>query len=310
MTDRITREAGRFALVDGIPFQLPVAGHYSPALMAAYAVDAAKAQALLPGDEIHALRVWRDKALLLITVIDYRQTNIGKYIEFSVAIACTHGARPAPMLLPGVLQGRYGTGQYVYDLPVSTEISVKGGKGIWGMPKHQANLNYTIGERRVSSQYDLDGQLAIYIEIARPRFPWIPLRTSGVNYCAFRGMLMKSVVNFHGRLGFTLFKHGSARLVIGDHPRVRPLKDLGIGDDPIFTAFFPGVDGVLDDHVESWFLSETQPPTQAPEGLSSVVDLGLSQEWLPPPDAPVPDVTDTRAWVEADGHKAAFAYGK
>ena len=29
-------------------------------------------------------------------------------------------------------------GQYVWDLPVSTEISVKGGKGIWGTPKHQA----------------------------------------------------------------------------------------------------------------------------------------------------------------------------
>jgi hypothetical protein len=37
-----------------------------------------------------------------------------------------------------------GTGQYIPDLPVSSEISVKGGKGIWGMPKHKSNLDFKI----------------------------------------------------------------------------------------------------------------------------------------------------------------------
>ena len=41
--------------------------------------------------------------------------------------------------------------------------------------------------------------------------------------------------------------------------------------------------GALDDHFESWFLSYPRPPTTQPEGLESVVGLGLSQEWLPPP---------------------------
>jgi len=284
--ERINRETGRYALVDGIPFQMPVEGKNSPALMAIYTIDADKARALLPGNEIHPLRLGQ-RALLVITVIEYLDTNIGKYIEFSIAIACTHGAKEAPSLLPALLMKPFGTGQYVYDLPVSTEISVKGGKGIWGMPKHQANLSYIITDRTVSSQYDLDGQLVMKIEIDRPKRAWLPLNMGAINYCQFRGMLMKSQIHFNARLGFSLLKKGSARLTIGDHPRAQVFKDLGIGRNPLFTGFFPAVTGILDDHVDSWFLTYESPPKEAPEGMESGVDLGLSQEWLAPPGAPV-----------------------
>ena len=121
---------------------MPVDSSDSRALIAAFTIDGPKAADLLPEQEVHPVRLPRGRALLLVTVIDYEKTDIGRYIEFSVGIACTHGRRPAPMLLPALLRRHFGTGQYVADLPVSTEISVKGGKGIWGMPKHQAGLAF------------------------------------------------------------------------------------------------------------------------------------------------------------------------
>jgi len=287
---RILQQAGRHALVDDIAFKMPVQGIKSSAIMAAFPCDPNKARVLLEGNEIHPFILW-NKALLLVTVVDYRNTNIGRYIEFSIALACTHGARRPPPLLPGVLQSIYGTGQWVYDLPVSTEISVKGGKGIWGMPKHRANLNYIEGERAISSQYDLDGKLGVYIEVRRPGSIWLPVKTAAANYCAFRGMLMKSTIYFTGKAGISLFRKGAARLVIGDVPRVQVLKTIGLEPDPIATLYFPEVTGVLDDHFETWFLSYAMPPTHPPEGLESVVGLGQSQQWLPPPSAPVPGVT-------------------
>lgn len=250
--------------------------------MAAFSINADKARSLLPGNEIYPLRLW-NKGVLVITVIDYRDTVIGKYIEYSIAIACTHGSRPAPRLLPAVLMNTYGTGQYVYDLPVSTEISVKGGKGIWGMPKHQANLDFLITDTTVSAQYDKDGQFAMKVEIQKPRKAWFPLSMGGANYCQYRGMLMKSSLYFKAKAGFTFRKKGAAKLTIGDHPRVRALKDLEINEQPIFTAFIPAANGVLDDHYESWFLSFPEPPQARPEGFESVIDLGLSEEWLAPP---------------------------
>ena len=279
---RLELQAGRFALVDGIPFELPVNCERSPALFAVFPINADKAARLLPGNEVHPFLLWR-KGLLVVSVIDYRITGIGKYIEFSIAIACTHGSRPAPALLPAVFQKLYGTGQYVLDLPVSTEVSVKGGKGIWGMPKHQANLDYVITEKTVSSQYDLDGQLCVRIEIDRPASTWLPFAADAANYCQFRGMLMKSYVHFRGKAGFSLFRRGSARLTLGSHPRIEFLKDLEIEPDPIVTAFIPEANGLLDDYFESWFLSFGEPPRTPPEGLESVVHLGMSQEWLAPP---------------------------
>ncbi len=240
-------------------------------------------------------------------MIDYRDTVIGKYIEYSIAIACTHGSRPAPRLLPAVLMNSYGTGQYVYDLPVSTEISVKGGKGIWGMPKHQANLDFLISDTTVSSQYDKDGQFAMKIEIQKPRKAWFPLSMAGVNYCQYRGMLMKSSLYFKAKAGFTLRKKGAATLTIGDHPRVRALKDLEINEQPIFTAFIPAANGVLDDHYESWFLSFPDPPRARPEGFESVIDLGLSEEWLAPPKPLVGSADVTGQTGEAHGEKQVAA---
>jgi Acetoacetate decarboxylase (ADC) len=282
---RIDDESGRYSLVDGIPFQLPVSSHHSPALMAAFTIDPRVAAKLLPGRELHPLRLPGGRGVLLVTVIDYTSTNIGKYIEFSIAIGVTRGRRPAPPLLSLLFRRHYDMGQYVYDLPVSTEISVKGGKGIWGMPKHQASLDFQINRSTVSSQYDLDGQLAMRITIRKPAWTGLPVRLSSSNFCQFRGILFKSSIYFHGQIGTSLLAKGAADLQLGDHPRMAPLKDLDIGGRPLMTAYFPASAGVLDDHFEGWFLAFDDPPTAAPEGLESVAGLGLSEIWPAPPVA-------------------------
>jgi hypothetical protein len=286
---RIQAMTGRYSLVDGIPFQLPVTCIPSPVLMAVYPINPDRAKALMPA-ELHPLRVG-GQGFLVFTVINYLGTNIGTYVEYSIGIACTHGLKPAPPLLPLLLMGRYGTGQFVIDLPVSTQVSVKGGKGIWGMPKHQGNLDFKTTERRASSQYDLDGRLVTYIEIERPASTPLPLNMGAANYCAFRGMLMKSSIYMKGRAGMRLFGAARARLVIGDHPRAAPLKTLEIGPKPIATAYIPGAVGTLDDRIESWFLHDATPPSTPPEGMESVIDLPLDETWPPAPSAPLQGLT-------------------
>src|SRR5437660_302283 len=110
---RIKDYTGRFALVDGVPFTMPVTTQNSPALMAAFLCDYDKANNLLPGDELHAVKYINGKAIFMVTVINYLHTNIGKYIEYSIAIACTRGAKPAPRMLPAVFMKLYHTGQFI-----------------------------------------------------------------------------------------------------------------------------------------------------------------------------------------------------
>jgi Acetoacetate decarboxylase (ADC) len=281
MPRRLKRQLGRHALVDGIPFALPVRSFRMQALMAAFPVDTEEARKLLP-PSVSPVRLW-NRTLLVITVVNYQETSIGKYIEYSVALTAAHRDSDPPRLLPLVLSGPFSFGQYVVDLPVSTEISVKGGKGIWGMPKHQANLDFVVTDDRVSGQYDKDGRLGVYVEIERPGGLRLPVSMGASNYCSFRGMLMKSNVYVRGKAEVGLARRAQGLLRIGDLPRVEPLKRLNVGERPLFTAFFPEAHGVLDDYTESWFLPYGQEPTERPEGLESVVDLGLGEEWLPPP---------------------------
>src|SRR4051794_22396652 len=106
MPDRLKNQVGRFALVDGIPFKLPVECAPSPVISAAFSIDADKAQALLPGKELFVLR-WMHKALLLLNVINYQETAIGKYIEFSIGIACTRVSGGKELLASSLLTGKF-----------------------------------------------------------------------------------------------------------------------------------------------------------------------------------------------------------
>lgn len=273
---------GRHSNVDGIPFRMPVANHPSPTMMAVYSIDAEAAQDMLPEQELHVVRVG-GRGLLVISVVDYKDTVIGNYVEFSIGIPCTRRYRPAAPLWPLLFSRGFGLGLYIHDLPVSTEISVKGGLGIWGMPKHQANLDFVIGDSTVSSQYDLDGKLVVRLDIPRPTNIRVPMWFSGTVYGGdYRGLLTKSSVRFQGRVGLCFRPH--ARLLIGDHERATTLKQLDIDYIPWLTAFLPAMTGVLDDHVESWFLTFDDAPAPPRVGMRDVVDLGLSQEWLAPPD--------------------------
>jgi hypothetical protein len=84
-------------------------------------------------------------------------------------------------------------------------------------------------------------------------------------------------------------KKGAASIHLGTHPRAERLRALDISSDPLLTAFIPSAQGTLDDHFESWFLTEATMPTRPPEGFESVIDLGLGEDWLPPPRPPIGD---------------------
>lgn len=280
--------AGRDSLVDGIPFSLPVNSLDSPALMAAFTADLEGIRRLLPGDELVPVRLPGGRGILLVTVIDYRTTDIGAYVEFSIAFACAHRRAGSPLLATLLRERTTAVGQYVWDLPVSSQVSVKGGKGIWGMPKHRANLDFRVDDREMSSQYDLDGQLCLRITVQRPRGPKVPLRNFGAaNYCQFRGMLMKSTIFFSDDVEVAVGRWAKAEIRLGPHPRMDPLRELDLSPDPLFVACLPHSHGILDDHYEGWFLTSADPPDPArpPEGLDSVVDLPIDESWLPAPTA-------------------------
>src|SRR5687768_18030785 len=106
---RIRWTRGQFANVDGIPFEMPVASRKSPLMFACFGIDADAATALMPGRELHPLRIW-NRGVLAVEVINYTDTPIGKYVELCIGILCTRGVKPAPRLIPAALMNLFGTG--------------------------------------------------------------------------------------------------------------------------------------------------------------------------------------------------------
>jgi hypothetical protein len=92
--ERIDAETGRYSQIDGIPFELPVASHHSPALMAAFSVDADKAAGLLPGHELHPPLLRGNRGVLIITVVDYTSTNTANMTWTDISL-CAGAGRAA-----------------------------------------------------------------------------------------------------------------------------------------------------------------------------------------------------------------------
>lgn len=278
---------GKYANVDGIPFQMPVETLDSPALFSLFSIDPVKAQEMMPGQELYVCPIWK-RALLMVAVVNYQDTSIGKYVEFCIGIVCCKRRRKPARLLPLALPFAYNTGVYIYDLPVSTEISVKGGLGIWGMPKRQGNLDFIVKDGLRSSQYDLDGQMVARIDVPDGK-PFMPFWFSGVGYGSYRGLLTLSRFSGRGKAGLKSGKKGG-RLILGDHPRADCLKALDINPTPIMTGHVPHFAGVLDDHIDSWYLTSDTPPDIATDTMHDVIDLTTSEAWLTPPNR---DLSDT-----------------
>jgi len=141
-----------------------------------------------------------------------------------------------------------------------------------------------ITDNNVSAQYEKDGQFAFRIEIDKPHKTNLPVKISATNYSHFRNMLMASYIHFKSKAGIKFGKKATGRLFIGDHPRVRFLKDIQIRSKPFFTMYMPEANGVLDDYFECWFITyEKQPGKVIPEGFESVINLELNEDWLAPP---------------------------
>ena len=125
------------------------------------------------------------------------------------------------------------------------------------MPKHQANLDFVVTDDRVSSQYDKDGRLGVYVEIERPGGPRLPVAMGASNYCSFRGMLMKSNVYFRGKAEVGLARRAQGLLRFGDLPRVEPLQRLDVGESTPLHGLLPEAHGV------STTTRELVPPLRA-----------------------------------------------
>ena len=235
----------RDVAVEGQAVRLPVVVRDATSLFATFLVPSAPARRLFPQSTIELAEVFPGRALLSLAAIEYRDNDLGRYLEMAVAfpVRLANGRRPWP-LVGMALDFRAGRGGvYIHRLPVTTAFSCEAGRGIWGFPKTVERIAFEdVGGRRRHG-LAMDGRDVLTLTTARGgerRLPDMEM----VTYSWIAGRLHRTrFVSGATGVGIRL---GGAELVLGDHPLAGELRRLGLPARPLMTVWMEHSHGRFD----------------------------------------------------------------
>jgi hypothetical protein len=217
------------------PFYLPVRYPHNEAFVGIFGIDVDAARARLPSDDLHPVRLRRNRAALAIGAFLYRnpvsETESGAvragttYGEIGIALMCT--TRPTPPMLPlaELPIGESRTvGLYILHLPVTTFEACEAGRVIWNAPKFVADMDFEIGPDNLAVELS-EGEASI-LRLETRRGGWTRRdRHDLVWYAAKDGNLLRTGAPVDGiqelRIGGR-----SGELELGTHAIAEEIRDL------------------------------------------------------------------------------------
>lgn len=175
---------------------------------------------------------WFGKPVVAIGLIQYKDSDLGAYDEIIVAIpvvpeSCRSGNITNWLDLYSSFEKRQG-GQYIIHIPVTSQVSVDGGRDLWGYPKILAPLEHHFNQNKIESQFkdeadkvqlDWKGELGAGIPI-----PAMNLMT----YSFLNGSLMKTHVDVKASMKW--FPFAKVKLTIHEENcnMAKDIKALGL----------------------------------------------------------------------------------
>ncbi|MBU0994397.1 MAG: acetoacetate decarboxylase family protein [Proteobacteria bacterium] len=128
---------------------LPIFYYNAASFTGIFTADTEKVKAHLPFPDMKPVEIFPGRALVALTALEYKDTDIDPYNEFSVAVLITYRERNIPVysLLKQLFQNSLKT--YILSLPVTTDRARRGGVELGGYPKFLAEIEFkdTPGER-------------------------------------------------------------------------------------------------------------------------------------------------------------------
>jgi hypothetical protein len=221
--------------IQGQTVAMPVEVRDASAGVAFFDVDAAAAARFLPGDDFEVVEAAPGRAQLLIALIDYKDNDLGDYLE----VGLTLFVRPA-----GAPEGTEGT--FIVHLPVDQAFTDEAGRTIWGFPKSVQQI--TADHTDASSTWELlmDGQLLLRITVPRggtDESPDIELPT----YTYLRGAPHRTRFTQGGTGSQMLLDGTGVTLELGDHPIAKELADLGLPAPAVMSTWTEHMHGTFHD---------------------------------------------------------------
>jgi len=242
-----------FSGVDQV--EASIAGHR--AKMPVFYRDARAFTLVLPANLLALRRIMPDRRLvpaqmlpgvgaIHLTAFEYYDTDIEPYNEFAVGVLLNSQQFlqiPGYNMLRQLLQNSFCT--YIYHLPVTTEIALRGGIDLYNYPKFMASIDFEDTEEWVTCELAADDDL-----ICRLRGRKIDANRSAVQkyFCSLYQFQQPQGAEFkvNARKLAMAMGPGNAELVVGpSHPVGRELKSLLLSTTPLMYIYQPSIQAIL-----------------------------------------------------------------
>jgi acetoacetate decarboxylase len=207
--------------IQGKTVTLPVEVRRASSWAAQFLVSAdAAAQLLPPG--LRIARVAPRKAMLVIPVVGYEDSDLGAYNEVGVAL---------------LVRGPSGTGVYIRHLPVNQGFTLEAGRTIWGFPKFMADIDIVEHPGGARVVLAADDEEILQLDIRNGLVP-TAARTLPT-YTYLDGVLRETRWTMKGVRAKV--RPGGGRIELGSHPIAEELRMLGLPARALATQTVPGM---------------------------------------------------------------------
>jgi hypothetical protein len=253
MVDASTRSSSFFegieqveASIAGVRGKLPTFYREARCLTAVFPARLLEMRKRLPDRRFVPAHVVPGIGAVYLAAFEYRDTDIGPYNEFAVGFLLNspdYPRVPGYNLLRQLLHNSYHA--YVRHLPVTTEVSLRGGVDLYNYPKSIASIDFSDSADRVGCELGEGEELICRLttrKIPAPRSGIIKFFTHVYQYRQPQAAEMKvNARSFGMALG-----HAGVECVLGDtHPVALELQDLLITTTAMVYYYIPDMQAIL-----------------------------------------------------------------
>ena len=209
--------------IAGRTVTMPVEVRDASAGTVLYEVDAGAAAVLLPGDAFEIVEVTPGRAHANLAVIDYRDNDLGDYLEVGITLFVRPRAGGDP-------------GTFITRLPVNQEFTCEAGQRIWGFPKTVEDIAVEYSDTEATATLRMDGELVFRLTVPRggtDELPELPMTT----YTYLDGVPHATAFTQSGAEARLAPGGEGVTLELGDHPVAKELASLGLPAAPALTTW-------------------------------------------------------------------------
>jgi Acetoacetate decarboxylase (ADC) len=229
--------ASRSYDIDGRTVSLPCLVRDASAGTAMFEVDAAAAQRMVPGDDFSVVESSPGRCQLILALIDYRDNDLGDYLEVGVTFFVTpRGA------------GADAAGTFIVRLPVDQRFTCLAGRAIWGFPKSVEDIAFDYADTSMTATLRMDGELVLRVTVPRGGdeiMPDLPMAT----YTLIDGRPHATAFSQGGAGAQVVASRDGVRLELGDHPLAKELAGLGLPAPAIMSTWTEHMHGSFGEAV-------------------------------------------------------------